>query len=66
MERGFVIAYLEDVKKILPKHRGRGFTIFTPDIIEKLVKLKTQWKNKTIDWDKDTRDTARVMLEIAK
>lgn len=65
MERGFVVAYLDEVKKILPKMRGRGLAVFTPEIVEKLLKLKASWDGKKdVDWEKDNRDTIRVMREL--
>lgn len=65
-ERAFVVEYLDDVKRVLPAERGKGFTIFTEGIVMKLVALNSTWLNRQVDWKKDMAKTERAMAKISK
>lgn len=67
IERDFVVAYLDEVLKIIGKNRGEGVPIFTPDVIKSLLVLRKEWDGKVdVDWAKDNRDTERAVNQNKK
>ena len=66
-EYNFVIAYLDEVAKVLPLERKKGLEVFTPTVIEKLKAINKVWNGKKdVDWQADERDTDRVLKSLSK
>lgn len=67
IERGFVVQYLETIKKIIPRKRVQRLSVFTPPIFEMLLPINKEWRLKSdVDWGQDSLDTEKAMRELAK